>query len=132
MQISKLDSIPWILKIASIATISVGILQLFSLFFPSVALGIDGQALSLVPLIIFMGLFHILLGTLILITNKLAIPAILFMPFIQYGVFYVDHGWPEIEVVKKHLILSVVWLIFFICYLFFTKAKLYFQKQHSV
>ena len=114
MQTSKFDSIPWILKISSIATISVGILQLFSLFFPSVALGIDGQALSLAPLIIFMGLFHISIGTLILITNKLAIPAILFMPFIQYGVFYLDHGWPETAVVQKHLILAVAWLIFFI------------------
>mgnify|MGYP000515240336 CR=1 FL=1 len=33
--------------------------------------------------------------------------------FIQYGVFYLDRGWPESEARKKYLFFAAVWLILY-------------------
>ncbi|WP_375176340.1 hypothetical protein [Marinobacter mobilis] len=129
MKFSKLDSIPLVLKIASFALVGIGVLQLLSLFFPSLGPGIEGKELTSPILIVCMGIFHTLLGLAILTSNKLAVPAIIALPAIQYGVFYLNHGLPETEALKLHAIFTGGWVLFFGCYLFFTKAKYYFRGQ---
>jgi hypothetical protein len=121
-------TIPIILRIVCGATFCLGILQIVGLLVPAVSPGIDGVAITSPVIGAVMGVAHIVLGWGIFNKLKWTIPIIIVLPFLQYGLFYLQEP-PSSDNLQVNMAMSFGWLIISSLYFFVFGAKSYFEVE---
>lgn len=129
--LNRVSSIPVVLRIACLASGALGLLQVAAIIFPAVSPGIDGVALRSPILAAVMGVIHLALAWAIFRRMAWAVPVIILLPFVQYGVLYLETGIPEQSHLKLNLLFSGVWALIFCVYLFGFKAHRYFRVTEN-
>lgn len=127
----RFGSMPLILRIACLASGALGLLQLVALIYPAVSPGIDGVALTSPILAAVMGIIHLAVALAIFRRVAWVIPIIIFLPFIQYGILYLEIGIPAQSSLNLNLLFSGIWTIFFCVYFFGFKAHRYFSASEN-
>ncbi|WLD59629.1 hypothetical protein NFC81_07550 [Salinispirillum sp. LH 10-3-1] len=129
--LNRVSAIPLILRVACLASGALGLLQLVAIIFPVVSPGIDGVTLRSPELAAVMGVIHVGLAWAIFRRLAWAVPVIILLPFIQYGILYLEVGVPEQSRLRLNLLFSGVWALIFSAYLFGFKAFKYFHATEN-
>ena len=131
MILGRFGSMPVVLKVGCLASGALGLLQVVALIYPAVSPGIDGVALTSPSLAAVMGLIHLAVAWAIFSRVAWVIPVIIFLPFIQYGILYLENGIPAQSSLDVHLLFGGLWALFFFAYLFGFKAYRYFRVSQN-
>lgn len=123
----RFGDMPFILRIACLAPGALGLLQLVALIYPAVSPGIDGVTLTSPTLAAVMGIIHLAVAWAIFRRVTWVIPVIILLPFIQYGILYLEIGIPAQSSLNLNLLFAGVWVLFFCVYFFVFKAHRYFR-----
>lgn len=128
---NRVGSIPLVLRVACLASGTLGLLQVVALIFPVVSPGIDGVVLESSILAASMGTIHLVLAWAIFRRMAWAVPVIILLPIIQYGILYLETGIPEQSHLQLNLLFSGIWALVFGVYLFGFKAHRYFRAGQN-
>lgn len=131
MILDRFGSMPLVLKIGCLASGALGLLQIVALIFPAVSPGIDGTALTSPILAAVMGIIHLAVASAIFRRMTWVIPVVIFLPFIQYGILYLEIGIPAQSSLYVNLLFSGLWALFFCVYFFGFKAYRYFSVSQN-
>ncbi len=131
MILGRLGSMPLVLKVGCLASGALGLLQIVALIYPAVSPGIDGVALTSLSLAAVMGIIHLAVAWAIFRRVTWVIPIIIFLPFIQYGILYLEIGIPAQSSLYMNLLFAGLWVLFFCIYLFGFKASRYFRVSQN-